>query len=186
MKPLTDSFLSAIQQWVIRPGLLLRADLPSGAVYGWTGVFPFTWDDKTWEPWGPLVSVSPYEESLDSSAKGIIVELSHVDATRLSDVLNGLHYGCTAIAYLVLFDEDWSLIADPYVWFSGRIDSDGVDFGTDNLKLTINCEHLLSDLLRPHVYLYSPEDQALLHPGVIDTSQRYAHTLKDSTFSWGK
>lgn len=186
MKPLTDNFLSAIQQWVIRPGLLLRADLPSGAVYGWTGVFPFTWDDKTWEPWGPLVSVSPYEESLDSSAKGITVELSHIDITRAGDIFSGAHYGCTAIVYFALFDETWSLIGDPYIWFTGKLDTDRVDFGVDGLKISLSCEHILSDLLRKRVFLYTPEDQALLNPGVIDTSQRYAHTLKDTSFKWGK
>lgn len=185
MKYLSPAFVSAIKASHIRLALLLRADLPAGVWYGWTGAFPLTYDGHEWEAVGPLISIGPYEEALDTAAKGVAVEFHRIDSNRLTDILSGGFYGREATMWLALFDASWSII-DKYTWFAGRLDKDSISIGADGYRLSLQAEHRLADLLRARVWRYTSEDQALLHPATTDTAYRYAHTLKDSKFSWGK
>ena len=184
MKSFTQDFIDSVEAGDIRPALLFYADLPTAEWFSWTGGFPLPFDGETWEPVGDLVSVSSYEESKDSAARGISVKLKYVDLTRLTDIFSGAYHGRTAIVYFATFDTDWNITEDPVVWFSGRMDKDKIVSSAGNWSLSMTCEHRLADLRRNRIWRYTPEDQLILNPGV-DTSQDYAHTLIDSQLSWG-
>ena len=58
LAPAVETAIAARAQFL---GLLIEMDAPSGSVRAWSGVGTLSWDGKSWEGLGDLLSVSPVE-----------------------------------------------------------------------------------------------------------------------------
>lgn len=160
-----------------------------GGVRIWTGVGQVQWNGQTWEGLGHLLKIDPIVESTDSAAQGITVEVDGFQDDFFSPVMLGDYQGRPAKVWFGLFSEAYGdIISDPYLIFSGILDSDEViDSGIgESSKVVIRAEHRLSDLLRPRSFRYTYEDQQTLYPEAEDAGLEFIAALQEVDFSWGR
>lgn len=185
-RDLETNFASGIAQTVVPLAIMLYADLPSGAWYGWSGLRELSYDGQTWEPLGGLVSISDYEESTDSASRGVSVTLSQItDADRLSDILDQSYWGRSAKIWLATLDSTHTPTGR-YTIFSGSMDTDDFDLGPDNMTVRVALEHRLSALLRQRLARWTPEDQKRLYPATTDDFFEFVHLQKDLELPWAR
>lgn len=76
-----------------------------------------------------------------------------------------------------------SIVADPYLAFSGRLDVPEITDGQDTCTVAITYESILVDLLRPRQWRYTHESQQVLSPG--DKGLEYVTKIQEQPITWG-
>ena len=180
----TSAFVNAIQSAYVKPALFVQVNMVSGPVYVWSGAGSITWNSITWTGVGQFGMVSGIEEGSDVYARGIVLMLSGIDPTLLTDVMTEYAQGLPAIVYLGLFDGSGSLIANPVCCWSGRTDQPTLTVGGDTATLSIACESRLVEMNVSVERRYTTEDQQLDHPGDLGFS--FVDQIQDVTIFWGR
>ncbi len=162
----TPAFATAMAAKVIRPFLLFDLQFKSEGLYLWTGLYPLSWDGKTWEGSGKLLTVSGMSEDSEVNAKNVTLTLSGVPSTVLGYALTDIQRGLPAQVFLGLFDTDGkTIIANPVLAYAGRIDQPTLSDGGETCTISLNLENPLVDMNRPVDRRYTDADQQMDHPG---------------------
>lgn len=180
----TTAFVTALQQPIIRPALFVQAQFATATLYLWTGRGSVTWNGQTWLGIGTLGSVSTIEEGSTIEARGVILTLSGIDSSALSNVLNEVQQGLPVTVYLALFDATPALIANPVIAFQGRMDQPTLDVDGASATIQINCESRLMDMNVPAMRRYTNEDQQRDAPN--DQGLSFVNAIVERNLYWGR
>lgn len=167
----------------LTPVFLAFFDFQSGVVRVWTGLGDKTWDGNTYTGLGNLGSVSPIEESTDIRANGVSFQLNGVPSTMISTVLGDNYQGRAVKLWFAALDATGAIVADPYLIFSGRMDSIEIDDGPEVAVVRVYAESRLADLRRNNERRFTHEDQQIDHPG--DEGLAMMPTSQSTPFVWG-
>ena len=187
VRDLPAAVLERILARVVRPAVLLYADLPEGARRVWTGRTPITFDGHTWEGVGEVLSLSGLGENTETLARGISLRLNGMDPDMAAAIVSQPYQGRDCAVWLGFWDEDrtdLSIMSRPY--FEGRLDSDDMEENGDSANLTLRAEHHLVDQLRSRPWRYTEADQTALHPGETDTGLLHIAGIQDLQLPWGR
>jgi hypothetical protein len=185
-RTITEAMKIEIDGSVCYPALLMYADFPSGPVRVWTGYNQISWDSQIWDGLAGFLTVDFVSESIDSRASGASVTVSGLKSEFFSPIMLGNYQGNTAKMWFALLDEStMTPIDDPYLMFSGKMDSDEIEDDGSASTLKIHVENRLADLLRPRAYRYTHEDQQALYPGQNDMGLEFVSVLQDVQLKWG-
>ena len=182
--PATPAFLTATQAAALRPAILVAADFPSGTVYIWTGLGTLTWNGHDWLGVGTLLAVPAIEELATVDARGTVIQLSGLDASLLSTVMEDLQHGRSVVIYLALFDSSLALIADPLLLWSGMMDQPTIEVSGDTATISMACENKLIEMNVAVDRRYTNEDQQLDYPG--DMGFSFVDQIQEITIYWGR
>lgn len=178
---------------VIRPRLLVDADLGGSPVKIWTGNQNLYYDhdgngsQSLFYAAGSALSFDNIEENNDLGATGFTLTLGLSQAGTTSDILQKLidsHYRNRPVSiYLAFVDENEDIIPAITMLFDGYADSMSVvDNGQDAL-ITLQCESNLLLLRKSKKLSYTHEDQQMLYP--TDDCLRYVVSIQEKSSIWG-
>ncbi len=177
---------AAVVAPVVRPILFVYASFPDVEFRVWSGLGGLEWDGHLWVGAGSLLALEDITESTDSAQKGLAARLSGLPSDVYDATTLGNYQGRPAKVWLAALDENYRLIMEPYMWFSGVMDSDRLEDNGQTASMTIFAESRLSDHLRARVFRYSHEDQQTLFPSADDRGLEFVAVLQDSQLNWGK
>ena len=172
-----------LQKSRLSPILFFEGEFATGNVYFWSGLGNISWNGQTWAGVGTLGSISALKETSDLIAQGATVTLSGIPSDLLSDCLDEARLGKRCWIYLGAFDDSGNIIADPYAAFAGRLDAPVLSDGDTTCMIQISIESILVDMKRSRERRYTPEDQAIEHPG--DNCFQFVAALQQLTLTWG-
>ena len=176
--------LAAISQQDVRVIGFFEGEFASGTVRLWTGVGDFEWDGKTWAGAGTLLGFSSIEETNDIVASGISVSLSGVPVDLVSIAIRDAEQNAPGTIWIGFMSDDWQLLADPEIIFSGLLDVPTIEDSSDTCTVTVSYESQLIDLQRAREWRYTNESQQVLHPG--DRGFEYVAGIQNKTVTWGR
>lgn len=182
-RSLTTAFKNHIAGASVTPILLFYADFPSGAVRAWSGYGNLSWGGNTYTGVGDFGGVDRVAEGSDHSAKGIVFTLAGIPSSLIVVALADAYQGRTCTLWLGAMDSTGAVIADPYQFFSGRMDVMEIEDGGETATIKLTGENRLIDLNRPRARRYTHEDQQIDYAG--DLGLEYVAGLQDKKIYWG-
>jgi hypothetical protein len=179
-REMSDGLLSATQAGTVAPILLYSASFPDIEVFGWTGYGQLSWANQTWTGYGDLIMIDPVQESTDSAADSLSFTMSGLEGEYYTAILLGDYHGRAAKVWVGALDlTTGQLVDDPYLLFSGVLDSDVIKDTGNSATLRMTLINDVSDQLRARSWQYTHEDQQSLYPGVVDNGLEFVAALQD-------
>jgi hypothetical protein len=154
-------------------------------LYLWTGTGELSCAGKIYQGAGELLGISPVRESGDLQALGITVSLAGMDETVISAAFNELRQGqlCNVYVAPYAFQPSPVMLANPYCFFSGRVDVPIIDDSAETAVVSLALENRLIDFERERVRFYDSLTQNTYFPG--DKGFDYVAALQDQKIFWG-
>jgi hypothetical protein len=182
---LTTAFEAATLASTVIPVVLVEALFDSSPVRLWTGLGDLSWNSVVWTGAGSLLGVGSTLETQEIRATGVDVTLSGIPTELLSLALTEKYQGRECRIYLAAMNTNTgALIADPYMIYSGRMDTMTVSENGDTSSIGLATESRLIDLERSRERRYENEDQQLDWPG--DLFFQYVPSIQDAQITWGR
>jgi hypothetical protein len=181
-RDLTTPVENAIDSTVVRPVVLAELSFPSGTVNFWTGQGSITWDSKSWDGTGRAVNFSTFPETTDGSSQGIQIDISGVDSADINDVTQDDFQGTDVYVWIAFLDSSGTVIGNPWVLFSGIMDTGEINDNGQTSTITINAESKLINQIKRIQNRYTDQDQQRLYPG--DIGLELIGKIQDKSFVW--
>ena len=183
---LTASFITELTENQVYPALFFEGQFTGTTLRLWTGLADISWNSETWSGNGWFHGVELPADEPEVAAQAMGVVLSGIPATLISLILNDADQTNTGKLWFGFLDENdkTSVIADPFLMFSGTLDVPTLTYGADVSQIRISYESLLVDLDRPRLLRYTDESQQLLFAG--DRGFEYMTFLQQWQGFWGK
>src|SRR3989304_5618360 len=167
----------------LRPVLFVQLYFPSGWLYLWSGYGSKSWNGQTWTGTGNLGKVSPLTENADTVAEGVQLSLSGIPASLVTSALSEVRQGSPAYIYQGFLTSAEAVVADPFLSFSGRMDSCSIAEGADTVTITINVESRLLNMKRSRERRFTHDDQQIEFPG--DLGFEFVAALQEMSLGGG-
>jgi len=182
-RELTSGVKAGFGEQVVSPHVLCKLEFPSGTVRFWTGEIEIDWDGKTWDATGRAVSFSAFAETTDGSSQGISIDISGIDSSDVSDVVDDEFQDSDSTLWIGLYDQEThTLTADPFQMFHGKMDSAELRDDGNQALISLRCESKLIDQIKRISYRYTNQDQQLLYPG--DLGLEFVAGIQDKKVVW--
>ena len=146
-----------------------------------------TWDGYTWSGhMVGLLDISPIIETTDGASETVTVTLDGIDSAIMASISTTQYQHRAAEIYLGLRNTSTkAVIVDPFLTFSGTMDSDViVDDGTIATQ-EIEIVSQLTRQLRPSGIMYSHNDQQRLWPNGDDSGLEFLAEMQGMQVKWG-
>jgi hypothetical protein len=190
-RELTAAVLAAIIEKTVRPALFFEMTYSSGGADAYlrlfTGYGQIVWNGSTWTGGRDKLSITPIQEKATVEAIGFAVRMSGLPADKLGIALQSMKKNRPGKLWLGFFDDDYSLIADPYPLRRGRFDMAPIQRTGETMTIEVQYEDRLVLLDKPGgpngERRYTPEDQALRLAG--DRGFDMVAQLQDMQGKWG-
>ena len=183
-RDLTAAAETATLADTVYPVMLVELQFSGGTVNFWTGLGELHWDGKTWTGTGYFGRVSPIQETIKVVAAGVEYALSGIPAEIISVALNQAYQGRPGKFWLGMLDENATIVIDPVLVFSGRMDVMAMEESGETATIALSIENELIDLERPRIFRYTPEDHKEYF--VSDTFFGQVEALQDAVIRWGR
>lgn len=185
---LSATMATAVTGSDLKPIILIEAQFdsnaPSSYLYLWNGIGNLSWNGYTWIGAGAIMDVSAVEESADLKATGVKVSITGIPSEYISLSFNEDYQGRPLIVRFALLDSSNSVIATPFILFSGRMDVMSIAESGDTSIIEITVENRLIDFERPKVRRYTDQDQKIDHP--TDKGLEFVTSIQDKEIIWGR
>ncbi len=182
-RDLTTSVNTILESNSLKPFFALDLEFDGGNFVAWTGYGNITFGGTTYFGSGDFLNVSQISETADIQANGINITLSGIPSDLISSALNETYQGRPAKLYLGLLDDNNAVVSDPYLMFSGRMDTMGIEDSGDTANIGLTAESRLIDLERSRERRYTSEDQKIDYP--TDKGLEFIADLQDKEIIWG-
>lgn len=179
---LTATVKTETEKSAVTPVFLFEIHF-STYLYFWTGVGQISWNSQTWQGSGDVIKFSGIDETQQTEAQGIQLQLAGADQSLISAALTEDIQGRALLVYLG-FLSSGSLLADPIGPFRYRMDTLIIDDDPDNSTISLTAESYLASLERPRVRRYTHEDQQIEFPG--DLGLEFVASIQNKEIQWGK
>jgi hypothetical protein len=180
------TLITALQQTVLRPAILVHIDCSTGPVRLWSGVGDLAWPASpavVWSGVGAFGGISPITETRDVRAEGIKLTLSGIPTDMVSLALSDAQPGREVNAYLAMFDASDTIITDPFLSFSGLTDSIELFEGGDTSTIVVSAESALIRLQRANESRFTHDDQQIRFTG--DLGFEFNEQLQELALQFG-
>lgn len=183
---LSASTITATTAAVVLPVIFVEVVFTSGALRLHTGFGPLTLNGNTFSGTGGLLGVSSVEEDGDLASHSASFRLGGLDPAMLAAFLQEHYQGRQVRAWLAFFNADGSgtLLADPFEFFTGRLDTAGFTDTAESLTISARAESELVDLRRSRELRFTDPIMKVLHPN--DRGFEHVEKIQNRTIIWGK
>lgn len=178
LDPLVEA---ATQAEVVRPFNLAYLAMEGNPIRVCGTPFNILWQGNLYIGIGDLGEVAAVEESGETRAFEIELKLSAVDESVVAQALleNYQYRECTL--FLGFFNEDWQVIDDPMVIFSGHMQNMKVRAGQTN-EITVNAVNEMSLWENSSSYRYNTQAHQARFPG--DLGLEFIEQMKEKEILW--
>jgi hypothetical protein len=183
-REITSALNTALRAKVVRAGFMFEMETTGATVYLTTRPYHFTYGGQTWLANNWLLPTQNIEETIDLQANTMSIYLQGIDSTAVSLVLASLTRAKKGKLLLAGFNEDRSIIADPFEVFSGFFDGAELSDDGENCKLVVSYENQLLRGQNWSQFRYTTNSQQALYAG--DKGFDYAALTPDWSGFWGK
>lgn len=182
-RSMTSAMEAAIAADVVRPLYAVELDFGSGWVRANSTPYTLTINGSSSLGIGTFGGIAPIEETGELTAYQMALQLYGVPRDLIGIALAEHYQGRTARIFFGAMSESHAVIADPVLFFAGRMDTMKIDLG-ESATVTLTVENRLADWDRERVRRYTSEDQAAVYPG--DKFFDYVPRMQDVTLKWGR
>jgi len=175
----TNNALAASQ---VRAVVFVEMDFPSGMLRMNNSAQNMQWNSLEWLGVGRIGSIEPITEGMTLEARGLRFSISGVDPASIAIALGQQYQGRACRVWFAALNEDYTVVADPYLVFSGRMDTMDVELGT-TASITVAAESRLADWDRPRVRRYNSADQNISYPS--DKGFEFVPQMVEKSIRWG-
>lgn len=179
---LTSGMQAATLAAVCAPIFFIEVDTVAGNVYTWSGYGNIIWNGQTWLGGGKFIGVSPISEVTRVQAAGTAFTLSGVDIALVSLALQSMQRYMPAKMWVGAMDDNFQIIADPYLLLNGRVDSSKIITTGKTATILVTAESRLITLRLPKWRRYTDLDQRIEHP--TDAGFSFVDTIQDATINF--
>ena len=176
---LNNEFLAGLFSIV----LFCKLEWDSGDLYVWSGYGDISWDGQTWTGLGHLAGISAIQETPDIIASGVQMQLSGIPSSLIALALGQARQGNEVSIWLGAMSASGSIVADPYLIFSGLMDVPSILEQGDTSTINITAENRLIELNRIHEVRHTDRYQRQRFSG--DKGFEYVASLQDKPINWG-
>jgi len=173
---------TAIGETVVRPVVFCELAFPSATVNFWTGQGSLSWDSKTWDGTGRAVSFATFPETTDGSSQGVQIDISGIDSDDIDDITQDEFQGADVLVWIACVDSSGAVVGDPFLMFSGIMDTGEINDNGKTATISINAESKLINQIRRIQNRYTDQDQKHLYPG--DVGLELIGKVQDKQFVW--
>lgn len=184
MRTLTSEMVAALTAENVIPILMVALDFSSGRMPVHTGVGVFEYSGMTFVGVGSLGSISSIEEGSELQAYGVEMKLRGIPNNVVSIALGENYQGRDVWVWTATLNADHSLIGNPSIVFSGRMDNMQIQLGPETAEVEMTAENRLVDWDRPRSRRYNDADQQAEFPG--DLGFQFMEQMVNKTIFWGK
>lgn len=181
---LPTAVANAVSADVVRPVLFVQCAFDSGNLNLWGGIGSLTAGGVTYVGAGTLLAVSGIKESTELQANGVTVQLSGVTEPLLSKARDEDYQGRELKVLLGTMDSSNSLISNPFVIFSGFMDTMTITDSGDTSTIKVNVENRLIEFERSRQRRYTAEDQKIDYPS--DKGLEFVTEIAEKEIVWGR
>jgi len=181
---ITNAVNTILESDNLSPFLAVDLAFDGGHFVCWTGYGSITFNGTTFFGGGDFLNVSQISETAEIQANGINVTLSGIPSDLISSALNETYQGRPAKLYLGVLDVNGAVVADPYLMFSGRMDTMSIKDSGDTANISLTAESRLIDLERSRERRYTSEDQKIDYPN--DKGLEFIADLQNQEIVWGR
>ena len=160
---------------------LVSMAFDSGTVYVTNAGYNVSWNGHTWLGLGRLGSIEAVKETPDLAANAVNLKLSGVPTASVTQALTEHYQGRACNIYIAPLSADYTILADPVLIFSGRMNTMDLDIGATAM-ITLQVESRLADWDRPRVRRYNDADQQAEYPG--DLGLQYVEQMVEKVLDW--
>lgn len=170
MSVLGDILVALVQNQHLQATIAARFDFTSGTKRVWQGNGPLTDGlGDTWQAVGNIGRISGLQLGFGDVNEPLTFELSGLDASFMSIAVNqnAELRGRDCAVYLIMFNQDWSLAANPVVLRTALMDRMVRRFDAQSrlVSITLTAESFMATRFRsPNSYL-THADQIARNPG---------------------
>ncbi len=203
-RDLGTALASEVQEPEIAPIFLAEFLFDTAPIRFWNGYGTITINGNEYTGSGNLLSVSQVVETQDLQANGMQFTLSGMPTSLISLALSENYSGrsCNLYFACVYTDQQWdgvftdeftdefttdlsgALVGDPYLIFSGLMDTMEIADSGETATITLSAENRMVDLKKSKVSRYTPEEQKRRYPG--DKGLDFIPQLQDKELTWGR
>ena len=181
---LPTAVANAVSADVVRPVLFVECAFDSGDLNLWAGIGNLTVVSTTYVGAGTLLSVSGIKESTELQANGIVVQLSGITEPLLSKARDEDYQGRELKVLLGTMDSTNTLISNPFVIFSGFMDTMTITDAGETSTIKVSVENRLIEFERSRQRRYTSEDQKIDYPN--DKGLEFVAEISEKEIVWGR
>jgi hypothetical protein len=177
--------LSHIDSGHTHPVLMGKFLFDGGAVYAHTGLGTIVFESNNYLGVGSLAGLSGLEETESIVPAPVKVQLNGLDSALTLEALDAANYGAKVTLYIGYRNDDGTLIADPWVFYKGRVENSNLIRGVAN-SINVTIQHDLAILNRNIGTKYTDEEQQRRYSGdlAFETVDQTAVVAQD--LFWGR
>ena len=179
---ITGTVTAALAAPQVRALCFVMMDFPSGKMRVNNSAQDIDWDGYTWLGVGRVGSIDAISEGASLEARGLRFTISGVLQSHVSLALGQQYQGRDCKVWLALLAEDYSVLPDPVLTFSGRMDVMDIEIGS-TATITISAESRLADWDVPRSRRYTHSDQQIDYPG--DMGLQFVPEMAEKSLRWG-
>lgn len=185
-RDLTAGMVTQITAASLTPIFLMEMEIPSGTIRFWNGLGSLTWSGNVYTGAANIITFSEIAETQAIEARGLQFTLNGINTALVSAVLDNANelQRATVNLRMAALDSSDNVVADPYLIFSGLVDTAEIMEAGDNSKIVINAESKLIRLKRTRARRYTSEDQKSEFSA--DEFFDFVTFLQDAPLEWGK
>lgn len=183
-RDVTTDFKNSITAQNVKPLVLIEAFFDSETLRFWSGMGELTYDGDTYTGSGDLLKVSEIVETQKTEARGLVIELTGIPSALIAVALAEDYQDRTVTLKFATLDSNDTIIADPFMFFSGKADVMEIQEGRETATIRLSIESDLIALKRPQERRRTPEDQKRTYSG--DTFFDNVAALQSKNIVWGK
>tara|TARA_B100002019_G_scaffold243036_1_gene219558 strand:- start:293 stop:853 length:561 start_codon:yes stop_codon:yes gene_type:complete len=180
---ITSALNTVFTSQSIRPFVAVDLAFSGANVRVWTGLGNITFASTTFVGTGEVLGISPITENGTVQANGMVVSFNGLDSSLVSAALTENYQGRSAIIYLGALNADYTVVADPYVFFKGRMDKMSISDNGESAQIKVSLESRLIDLNRNRVRRFTDVDQQTEFAG--DLGFKFVESLQEKSIDWG-
>ena len=152
-------------------------------VYVHTGYGEITYDSDVYIGVGKWGGISQAKETENLSPGSLVLELDGVSAKYIAEALDSGNYGDTVTIYEGYRQDDGTLVADPWVLWSGFLEFATAGQGSEENVVSLTCQHDLAILNEKDGSRFTDEDQLKRYSG--DRFFEYITDMENLQLQWG-
>jgi hypothetical protein len=165
-----------------RPVYLVKLEYDSADVLVNSTNRSIIFDGDTYLGVGNFGQISAADEDSELRAQGIEAALSGVDGANISIALDEDYQGRDATIWLGFLDSSYEIIADPFIIFKGRMDTQKISVGAV-AQIILSIENRFVDWDRPRVTRYNNEGQHATYTD--DAGLEFVEQTTEKVIFWG-
>ena len=182
-RTLTSPVSAALDADNVPALILVYLDFPDGALRCCNAGYTFNWDGYDWLGLGALGQIDLIEEGAALQMYGVSMTLSGIPTENIQRALGQYYQGRDCKVWLAPLNDDYTILADPLLAFSGRMDTMDISLGaTASIRMT--GESRLTDWEIPRIRRFNDEDQKSEYP--TDRGFEFVAAMVEKNLVWGR